>query len=153
MPIRVAAVEVHHWHALNDAAYLRHLIAMPDVRLVAVQDADEGLARSRAEAVGGPAIYTDYHAMLAAERPDFVVALGRHHQMAAIAHDLLDAGVPFLMEKPLGINAREVESIAEKVARTNGYVTTLGYTVLDNKYEGLSAIVEQCGIGDSHCRT
>ena len=34
MTIRVAAIEVSHWHALHDAAYLRHLIAMPDVELV-----------------------------------------------------------------------------------------------------------------------
>src|SRR6516164_5296989 len=27
MTIRVAAIEVSHWHALNDAAYLRHLVA------------------------------------------------------------------------------------------------------------------------------
>ena len=33
MTIRVAAIEVSHWHALNDAAYLRHLVAMPDVEL------------------------------------------------------------------------------------------------------------------------
>ncbi len=37
MTIRVAAVEVSHWHALNDAAYLRHLLAMPDVELVGIQ--------------------------------------------------------------------------------------------------------------------
>ena len=35
MTIRVAAIEVSHWHALFDAAYLRHLVAMPDVELVA----------------------------------------------------------------------------------------------------------------------
>ena len=34
MTIRIAAIEVSHWHALHDAAYLRHLIAMPDVELV-----------------------------------------------------------------------------------------------------------------------
>ena len=33
MTIRVAAIEVSHWHALHDAAYLRHLVAMPDVEL------------------------------------------------------------------------------------------------------------------------
>ena len=43
MTIRVAAIEVSHWHALNDAAYLRHLVAMPDVELVAIQDPDAGL--------------------------------------------------------------------------------------------------------------
>ena len=40
MTIRIAAIEVSHWHALHDAAYLRHLVAMPDVELVAVQDSE-----------------------------------------------------------------------------------------------------------------
>jgi hypothetical protein len=40
MTIRIAAIEVSHWHAVYDAAYLRHLIAMPDVELVAIQDSD-----------------------------------------------------------------------------------------------------------------
>jgi predicted dehydrogenase len=122
MTIRVAAIEVSHWHALNDAAYLRHLIAMPDVDLVAIQDSDAGLVAKRAAAVGNPPTFTDYHEMLAAIRPDFVVALGRHRQMAAIAHDLIDAGCPFLMEKPMGINATEVEAVAEKAAKTGAFV-------------------------------
>src|SRR5215467_7492428 len=112
MTIRVAAIEVSHWHALNDAAYLRHLVAMPDVQLVGVQDGDAGLVARRAAEVGGPPIFTDYRRMLETTRPDFVVALGRHRQMAGIAHDLLDQGYPFLMEKPMGINASEVEAVA-----------------------------------------
>src|SRR5208337_305502 len=110
MTIRVAAIEVSHWHALNDAAYLRHLIAMPDVALIAMQDSNAGLVARRAAEVGNPPIFTDHRKMLASTRPDFVVALGRHRQMAAIAHDLLDEGYPFLMEKPMGINASEVEA-------------------------------------------
>ena len=42
--------------------------------------------------------------------------------MAAIAHDLLDAGYPFLMEKPMGINAAEVDAVAVKAARLNAFV-------------------------------
>ena len=122
MTIRVAAIEVSHWHALNDAAYLRHLIAMPDVELVAVQDTDAALVARRAVEVGKPATFTDYHKMLEATRPDFVVALGRHSRMAAIAHDLIDAGYPFLMEKPMSINAAELEPVAEKAAKRNAYV-------------------------------
>ena len=122
MTIRVAAIEVSHWHALNDAAYLRHLLAMPDVELVAVQDSDDALVKKRAAEVGNPPTYTDYHAMLKATRPNFVVALGRHSQMAAIAHDLLDAGYPFLMEKPMGVSAKEVDAVAEKAARKNAFV-------------------------------
>jgi predicted dehydrogenase len=122
MTIRIAAIEVGHWHAVYDAAYLRHLVAMPDVELIAVQDSDAGLAAKRAAAVGSPPSFTDYREMLATTRPDFVVALGRHRQMAAIAHDLLDQGYPFLMEKPMGINAAEVEAVAAKAAKLDAFV-------------------------------
>jgi len=122
MTIRVAAIEVSHWHALYDAAYLRHLMAMPDVELVAIQDSDSGLVRRRAAELGGPPTYTDYRKMLATTRPNFVVALGRHCQMAQIAHELLDLGYPFLMEKPMGISAPEVEAVASKAARLNAFV-------------------------------
>jgi predicted dehydrogenase len=122
MSIRVAAIEVSHWHALNDAAYLRHLVAMPDVELVAIQDSDAGLVAKRAAEVGNPTTFTDYRKMLTASRPEFVLALGRHRQMAAIANDLLDGGYPFLMEKPLGISAAEVEAVAAKAASRNAFV-------------------------------
>ena len=122
MTIRIAAIEVSHWHALHDAAYLRHLVAMPDVELVAVQDSDAGLVVKRAAEVGNPATFTDYRQMLTSARPDFVLALGRHGQMAGIAHDLLEQGYPFLMEKPMGINAGEVEAVAAEAARVNAFV-------------------------------
>ncbi|MGB7831473.1 MAG: Gfo/Idh/MocA family oxidoreductase [Xanthobacteraceae bacterium] len=122
MVIRVAAIEVSHWHSVYDAAYLRHLVAMPDVNLAAIQDSDAGLVAKRAAEVGGPPTFTDYRKMLATTRPDFVVALGRHRQMAEIAHELLDQGYPFLMEKPMGINASEVEAVAAKAARLNAFV-------------------------------
>jgi predicted dehydrogenase len=122
MTIRVAAIEVSHWHALNDAAYLRHLTTMPDVELIAIQDSDAGLVARRAAEVGNPPTFTDYRRMLAKTRPDFVVALGRHRQMPVIAHDLLDQGYPFLMEKPMGIDALEVEAVAAKAARLNAFV-------------------------------
>src|SRR5258708_4920340 len=122
MTIRIAAIEVSHWHALHDAAYLRHLIAMPDVKLVASQAWAAGLVARRAAEVGSPPTFTDYRQMLATTRPDFVVALGRHRQMAGIAHHLLDQGYPFLMEKPMGINASEVEAVAARVASCNAFV-------------------------------
>src|SRR5215831_1603689 len=37
VPIRVAAIGVSHWHSLYDSAYLRHLVGMPDMQLVALQ--------------------------------------------------------------------------------------------------------------------
>ena len=55
MTIRIAAVGVSHWHALNDAAYLRHLLAMPDVELVAIQDSDAGIVAKAGGRGGKPA--------------------------------------------------------------------------------------------------
>jgi len=122
MTVRIAAIEVSHWHALNDAAYLRHLVSMPDVKLVAIQDSNAGLVARRAAEVGDPPTFTDYEEMLATTRPDFVLALGRHRQMARIAHHLLDHGYPFLMEKPMGVNASQVEAVAAKVAKLKTFV-------------------------------
>ena len=121
MPIRIAAIEVSHWHSVYDPAYLRQLMRMPDVEIVALHDPDRDVAAKRAAVVGHPPIYIDYKQMLREVRPDFVLALGRHSVMAEIAHHLLDRGFPFLMEKPMGFDAEEVRGIAEKAAAKGGF--------------------------------
>jgi len=122
MNVRIAAIEVSHWHALYDAAYLRHVVRMPTLQLVGVQDPDPAIAAQRAAEVGGPPVFSDYREMLAKTRPDFVIALGRHSAMAQIAHHLLDEGYPFLMEKPMGVNALEVRGIADRAAQQRAFV-------------------------------
>jgi predicted dehydrogenase len=116
LPVRIAAIGVGHWHSLFDAAYLKTLVRMPEVELVGVQDPDPELAAQRAGQVGGPPVFTDYRDMLGNTRPDFVLVLGRHSAMAGIAHFLLDQGYPFLIEKPVGLNAQEVRGVADKAA-------------------------------------
>ena len=121
MSVRIAAIEVGHWHSLFDAAYLKTVVQIPELRLVGIQDPDAALVAQRAAALGGPPTYTDYREMLTQTRPDFVIALGRHSAMAEIAHFLLDEGYPFLMEKPMGLNAREVRSIADKATARRAF--------------------------------
>src|SRR4029078_13290452 len=53
---------------------------------------------------------------------DFVLALGRHDQMAALAHHLLDEGYPFMMEKPMGVNAAEVRGVADKAKAKRAFI-------------------------------
>jgi len=122
VPVRVAAIEVSHWHSLYDSAYLRHLTGMPDMRLVALQDPSAAIAAQRATALGDPPVYTDYRRMLTETRPDFVIALGRHSSMAETALYLLDQGYPFLMEKPMGVNAEEVRRVADRAAAKHAFV-------------------------------
>ena len=121
MPVRVAAIGVSHWHSIYDPAYLRQLHRMADVEIVGLQDQDDAVAAHRAAQVGHPPVFADYSRMLDETRPDFVLALGRHDTMAATAHHLLDRGLPFLMEKPMGLNAEQVRGVVQKVKATNGF--------------------------------
>ena len=121
MPVRIVAIEVSHWHAVYDPAYLRQLQRMPDVVIAALHDPDAAVAARRAAEVGNPPTFTDYRAMLREVKPDFVLALGRHSVMAEVAHHLLDHGFPFIMEKPMGVDADEVRGIAEKADAKKGY--------------------------------
>jgi predicted dehydrogenase len=120
--MRVAAIGVSHWHSLYDSAYLVHLAGIPDTELVAIQDESASVTAKRAAALGNPAVYTDYRKMLTETRPDFVIALGRPSRMAETAHHLLDQGYPFLMEKPMGVDADEVRRVADKAAARNVFV-------------------------------
>ena len=64
-----------------------------------MSDSDLRLAEDRARRFGGKA-YGDFRRMVETEHPDFVLGLGRHFEMPAIFRYLVEAGVPFLMEKP-----------------------------------------------------
>jgi predicted dehydrogenase len=122
VPVRVAAIGVSHWHSLYDSAYLRHLSGMPDMQLVGLHDSSAAIAAKRAAVLGDPPVFTDYRRMLTETRPDFVIALGRHSTMAETALYLLDQGYPFLMEKPMGVNAEEVCRVADRAAAKNAFV-------------------------------
>jgi predicted dehydrogenase len=122
MPARVAAIGVSHWHSLYDSAYLRHLSGLPEYELVALHDASATIAMKRALELGNPPVFNDYRDMLRKVRPDFVIALGPHARMAETALHLIDEGYPFLMEKPMGVDATEVERVAEKAAAKNAFI-------------------------------
>ena len=101
---RIAVIDVNHWHSTYDAAYLNILRDLDDVQLVGVSDTDVAIANDRAQRYETTA-FTNYREMLDTTKPDFVIALGRHIDMPTTARYLIEAGVPFLMEKPMGLLA------------------------------------------------
>ncbi len=119
-PRRVAVVDVNHWHSTYDAAYLSILRDM-DVDLVGVSDGNAAIAEDRAHRFETQA-FGDYRAMIEATRPEFVIALGRHVDMPATARWLIEADVPFLMEKPMGTTAEAVVELAELAERRGAWV-------------------------------
>ncbi len=110
--MRVAVIGVGHWHS---AMYIP---ALQDVGadIVAISDPDEG-ALSRAD-VDCPR-FTDHRELLDSVGPDFVFAHAPHCDMTQVAADLVSAGQSFAMEKPMGVDWRELEPVAEE-AREKG---------------------------------
>ena len=118
---RIAVIDVNHWHSTYDAAYLNILRALDDVQLVGVSDTDVAIANDRAQRYETTA-FTNYQEMLETTKPDFVIALGRHIDMPTTARYLIEAGVPFLMEKPMGTTPSAVAELADLAEEKNAWV-------------------------------
>lgn len=104
-------IDVSHWHSTYDAAYLQVLIGL-GVPIAGVSDRDPAIAEDRARRFNSRP-FSDYREMLDATRPDFVIALGRHVDMPATARHLIESGIPFLMEKPMGVDPETVAALAD----------------------------------------
>jgi predicted dehydrogenase len=141
--LRIGVIGASHWHFDN---YVSPLVAMPDVRIVAVADRDPDFARQRAESIGCE-WSTDYREICRRDKVDFVFALGRHCDMAAQGMYLVDNDTPFSMEKPCGLNAIEVGALAARaeqrasfaavpfVWRLSDFMKLLGETVAGDRFQ------------------
>lgn len=106
--MRIAVTGAAHWHLDLFLATLQE-----EADVVAVHDADRVAAQRIADGLGVRA-HTDVAALLDSAKPDFVLALGPHDEMAATARTLIGHDVPFAMEKPCGLNPQEVHDIADR---------------------------------------
>ncbi len=124
---------VNHWHS---EGYIRALQKC-DACIVAVSDDDHPEVAQRWGATLGCKAYPSSSALLSDARPDLIYALARHCAMTALTSTLVDAGVPFVMEKPMGLRWQELVPVVERaqakglwagvdfVARTLGLVARL----------------------------
>jgi predicted dehydrogenase len=110
-PQRVAVIGVGHYHAFSPPNYLR-ILQNEKTEIVGVHDPDAAIAAKYAAQVGSMP-FTDYRSLLEKTKPEFVVALGHHAAMPSTFRDLVDAAVPFLMEKPWGVDDRTVNQLAD----------------------------------------
>ena len=117
---RVAVVGVSHWHSTYDAAYLA-LLRELNVNIVGVSDTNSEIVRDRASRFGSEP-FEDYRLMLEQTKPSFVIALGRHIDMPDIFRHLVETGIPFLMEKPWGVDDATVRELAELADRRGAWV-------------------------------
>lgn len=106
--MKICMVEAGHWHApmYGDA------MVSAGFRIAAVSDQDKSAAEKVARRFQCPA-YSSFAEMIENERPDLIFAFGIHDQMTGIAQQLVNIGVPFVMEKPMGIWWKDLVPVAE----------------------------------------
>jgi predicted dehydrogenase len=118
-PQRTAVVGCDHWHAPN---YARILQKLEKTDLLGVS-APDGAIASKFAAQFGTTAYTDYRVMIEKTKPEFVAALGHVAAMPGEFRFLVDAGIPFVMEKPWGLDAKTVNELADYAESKKAWVS------------------------------
>jgi predicted dehydrogenase len=110
MPLRIALLEIDHWHVPMYLEALRGL----DARIVGVSDRDLPKARRAAEHIGCAA-YPSAAELLDREAVDFAFAFAPHWRMFLLASLLVERGQPFAMEKPMALRAADLAALVPRI--------------------------------------
>jgi predicted dehydrogenase len=107
--MKLAFIGASHWHL---PLYLEPALEVPGVTIAGVADPDAKVLdtlKAKLGCAGEP----DFRELCRRVKPDFVIALGRHCDMADQARFLIAEKIPFALEKPCGLNEREVAEVAQ----------------------------------------
>jgi predicted dehydrogenase len=99
-------------------AHLPALAKVRSARLTAICDGAEDLLTTVGKAQGVKDLYTDYAEFLEKADIEAVIIAAPDEFHIPLSMQALDAGKHVLVEKPLGVNARECESLIEKLRQT-----------------------------------
>lgn len=116
--MRAALVGVSHWHT---NLYAEPIADDQRIEIVGVSDPGVKSAERWAERLGTTA-FADYREMCERNRPDLVFALGRHIDMPELARYLVDAKIPFVLEKPCGVSVADVVALRDLAADRSAFV-------------------------------
>jgi len=108
-------------------AHIRYYATLPGCELVAVADPDVDLARRVASRFGIPQVYATHTEFMASGKLDAIITT--LPPISAAEHliiDILNAGIPVFVEKPLAGSPLGSQRIVEAVART-GTMLKVGF--------------------------
>ena len=108
--------------AIAERAHIPALRSVADVQIVALQSrtADKAERVARAgwpDDAGRPAVYSDFDAMLARERPDAVGIFTPNHLHCEFTVKALSAGAHVLVEKPMAPTAAAAREMVDAATR------------------------------------
>jgi predicted dehydrogenase len=115
--VKIAVFDVSHWHFPLYLSPLRD----PGVDVVGISDTSSFAGPRFAQELNCK-LYESNDDLLK-EDFDFALVFSRHSEMAALAERLIDRGIPFLIEKPCGLNLREVRRIRQLAQQRGVYVS------------------------------
>lgn len=121
MTIRIACIGA----GFIAARHLGHLSTIEGVTIAGVADVALERAREYTARYGGRP-YADWRAMLERERPDAVYLCLPPFAHGEPEETLIEAGVPFFVEKPLDLRSELPERLAARVEE-RGLLTSVGY--------------------------
>src|SRR5262245_18221993 len=119
-PLRIALIGA----GIMGRQHYQHLGNLPEAQLSAVAEPGPQAAGFSAEC--GVPWFEDHRRMLEIARPEAVIVANPNNLHVAIALDCIDAGVPVLLEKPVGVNLDEVRALVE-VSRSRGVPVLVGH--------------------------
>ena len=93
--------------------HIRNLIAIDGCAVVAYADTNAASRSNANRLVGEATSYSDFREMLANEQLDVVVIATPNHLHRSIFEDVIERDAHVLIEKPLGINVAECQSMIE----------------------------------------
>jgi predicted dehydrogenase len=135
-PFRVAFVGAGHWHAPRYLASLKQL----DARVVAVWDPDFAVAE-RVSATLNARTQRDLGELLVTTRPDVIVGMGVHALMPGLLKTMLQVPAALILEKPLGIHARDLAPLVARVEKEKRFATIAfvnRYTTIWRRWDELA---------------
>lgn len=115
--MKIAIFDVSHWHFPLYLSPLRD----PGIEVVGISDA-ASFAGARFAQQLNCKLYGSNEYLLK-EDFDFALVFSRHSEMAGLAERLIDRGIPFLIEKPCGLNLQEVRRVRRLAEQRGVYVS------------------------------
>ncbi|WP_435609599.1 Gfo/Idh/MocA family protein [Pseudomonas knackmussii] len=119
-PLRIALIGAGHM----GRQHYQHLLQVPAARLCAVADPGPGAAEFAAEC--GVPHFAEHRRMLDEAQPQAVIVANPNKLHVATALDCLAAGVPVLLEKPVGVHLDEVRELVA-MSRDSGVPVLIGH--------------------------
>ncbi len=111
---RIAIIGAGWW---STQTHLPTLLANPYAEIVGIADLNADKLRAAGSAYNINSLYTDYRAMLDAEKPDGVIVATNHLAHFDASREALVRGMAVLVEKPMvlrAVEARALQALAEQ---------------------------------------